>query len=50
MAGDRSDAGIVSPMVPLAVSGKLVIAVAVIGAIVLFVIVMRIENWGGDDD
>ena len=40
----------VSSMVPLAVSGKLVIAVAVIGAIVLLLIVMRVEDWGGNDD
>jgi hypothetical protein len=35
-------------MVPLAVSGKIVIAVAVIGAIVLLLIVLRIESWTDD--
>jgi hypothetical protein len=35
-------------MVPLAVSGKVVIAVAVIGAIVLLLIVLRIESWTDD--
>jgi len=37
-------------MVPLAVSGKIVIAVAVVGAVVLLLIVMRVEGWGGDED
>jgi hypothetical protein len=35
-------------MVPLAVSGKLVIAVAVIGAVVLLLIMLRLERSSDD--
>ncbi len=37
-------AGIVSPMIPLAVSGRIVLAVAVVGALVLVAILLRMEG------
>ncbi len=40
----RPAGGIVSPMIPLAVSGPIVITVAVVGALVLMAILLRIEE------